>query len=97
MIKEWCSYCSGRGELNSTVLVKNKADYTCPNCQGKGYTELEPLNVTKQTLERILIRHSSLDVIEHIEYILKVIEHTKVLALVEEKRNTNFDIKELKA
>lgn len=36
MIKEWCETCGGLGGID-----KYK-EWKCTNCQGKGYTELEP-------------------------------------------------------
>lgn len=61
-----------------------------------GYTKNKgtDLQITQKVLDRILIRESNVNAIEHIEYVLKIIEFIPIAELVESKRNTNFDIKE---
>ena len=43
MIKEYCMTCGGRGTFPLRPDTKRISDLLCESCQGKGYTELEPI------------------------------------------------------
>lgn len=58
MIKEWCENCWGEGSINS-------GGKDCPNCQGKGYTELEPKIEPAKSMKFDSIDDLKMPVIRH--------------------------------